>query len=53
VGWRRLAIEHEAAHFIFAISMTKDTPDFRAVTGFDGEVATVARRGRLENLAVF
>jgi anti-anti-sigma regulatory factor len=35
------------------MSLTKDTPEFGAVTSFDGDAATIALRGRVENGAAF
>lgn len=51
MGGRRLALKYEVPHCVFAMSMTKDTPDFGFVTNFvDGE-AIVALRGNVDNRA--
>jgi len=46
-------LDDEVPHRVFAMSMTKDTPEFGAVTNFEGDAATIALRGRVENEAAF
>ena len=40
-------------HCVFAMSLTKGTPNFGAVTNFEGDAATIVLRGRVENGAAF
>jgi anti-anti-sigma regulatory factor len=40
-------------HLVFDMSMTKNTPDFRAVTQFKGDEITIALRGTTENGGAF
>ena len=38
-------LDDEVPHRVFAMSMTKDTPEFGVVTKFEGDAATIALRG--------
>ena len=43
----------EVPHRVFAMSVTKGTPEFGAVTNFEGDAATIALRGRVESGSAF
>ena len=47
-GRRWLAFEREVAHRVLAMSMNNHTPDFGAVTNFEGDEATIALSGTFE-----